>query len=89
MCYIIAKHGALDGCVALKTAHGEDLVNLKRRIESQIGYTEIELITLSRPSAYPEYEPYRFVDTETEFEEATIQLAHSFYSPTQGGRNDV
>ena len=64
MCYIVAKHKDFDGCVALKTTHGEKLVNLKMRIESQIGYTKVELITLSRPSAYPEYGPYRFVETE-------------------------
>ena len=27
----------------------------------------IQLVTISRPSAYGEYEPYHFVDTEEEF----------------------
>ena len=72
MCYVIAKHTDFDGCVAFKTTHGEKLVDLKRRIESKIGYTKIELITISRPSAYPEYEPYRFVETEAAFEKATL-----------------
>ena len=40
---------------------------------SQIGYTKVELITPSRPSAYPEYGPYRFVETEAEFEEAILK----------------
>ena len=53
MCYIVAKHTDFDGCVAFKTTHGKNLVNLKRRIEAKVGYTKIELITISRPSAYP------------------------------------
>lgn len=72
MCYIIAKHTDFDGCVAFKTTHGKNLVNLKRRIEAKVGYTKIELMTISRPSAYPEYEPYRFVETEAEFEKAAL-----------------
>ncbi|MCM1144659.1 MAG: hypothetical protein NC318_10130 [Blautia sp.] len=33
-------------------------------------YKKIQLVTISRPSAYGEYEPYHFVDTEAEFEQA-------------------
>ena len=74
MCYVIAKHMNHDGCVALKTTHSKNLFDLKRRIEAQTCYTKIELITLSRPSVYPEYGPYRFVETEAEFEKAAIQM---------------
>lgn len=35
-----------------------------------VGYETIQLVTISRPSAYGEYEPYQFVETEQEFEEA-------------------
>ena len=28
---------------------------------------KIQLVTISRPSAYGEYEPYRFVESEVEF----------------------
>lgn len=28
---------------------------------------KIQLVTISRPSAYGEYEPYHFVDTKEEF----------------------
>ena len=35
---------------------------------SEVGTDEIQLITISRPSAYGEYEPYQFVDTEQEFQ---------------------
>ena len=61
--YLIAKHCDKPGCIALKTTHGEHLVRLKRRITEEVGYELIDLVTLSRPSAYVEYEPYRFVQT--------------------------
>ena len=74
LCYLIAKHCDKPGCIALKTIHGKHLAQLKRRIISEVGYELIELVTLSRPSAYVEYEPYRFVQTEEEFAEAVKKL---------------
>jgi hypothetical protein len=68
MCYLIAKDVDAVGCVALKTRHGEHLSKFKRAIEAKVGYDKIQLVTISRPSAYGEYEPYHFVDTEEEFE---------------------
>lgn len=68
MCYLIAKNIDEVGCVALRTTHGKHLSELKRRIEQAVGYEKIQLVTISRPSAYGEYEPYNFVDTEEEFE---------------------
>ncbi len=74
MCYLIAKHIDEVGCVALKTAHGKRLADFKRRIEAQVGYEKIQLVTISRPSAYGEYEPYSFVDTEEEFEKCVVAM---------------
>lgn len=34
---------------------------------NKIGCDRIQLVTISRPSAYGEYEPYRFVTSEEEF----------------------
>lgn len=39
-----------------------------------VGYDTIQLVTISRPSAYGEYEPYRFVETEQEFEDAVKNM---------------
>ena len=33
---------------------------------SKEGSTDLQLVTISRPSAYGEYEPYEFVDSENE-----------------------
>ena len=67
MCYLIAKNIDDVGCVALRTTHGKHLSEFKRMIEAKVGYEKIQLVTISRPSAYGEYEPYRFVETKEEF----------------------
>jgi len=41
---------------------------------SQGGYEKIQLVTISRPSAYGEYEPYHFVNTKEEFEEQVVNM---------------
>ena len=70
MCYLVAKKADSIGSIALQTAHGQHLVDFKKKIIKEIGVENIQLVTISRPSAYGEYEPYRFVDTEQEFEES-------------------
>ena len=69
MCYLIAKKFGIVVSLALQTSHGQHLVDFKRKIMSEVGTDEIQLVTISRPSAYGEYEPYQFVDTEQEFEQ--------------------
>ena len=74
MCYLVAKDRDAHGCFALKTTHGKHLSLLKRTIEEKVGYEKIQLVTISRPSAYGEYEPYEFVDTEEEFFNAVVNM---------------
>lgn len=74
MCYLIAKNIDSEGCVALRTTHGKHLAEFKRSIEKKVGYDKIQLVTISRPSAYVEYEPYHIVDSEQEFESAVEQI---------------
>lgn len=74
MCYLIAKNIDTEGCVALGTTHGEHLSSFKRSLEQKIGYEKIQLVTISRPSAYGEYEPYKFVDSEEKFAKTVIQI---------------
>ncbi len=69
MCYLIAKDIDAVGCVALRTTHGKHLSEFKKKLIDKIGYDRIQLITISRPSAYGEYEPYNFVETKEEFEQ--------------------
>lgn len=69
MAYLIARKRESHGCFALKIKHGKHLVELKRRLNQSVGYKGIELVTISRPTAYCEYAPYQFIDTEQEFEQ--------------------
>ena len=73
MCYLIAKHIDEVSCIALKTIHGQHLSDFKRRIEKKLDM-KIQLVTISRPSAFGEYEPYHFVDSEAEFEKKVINM---------------
>ena len=68
MCYLVAKDRDAHGCFALKTTHGKHLVELKRELNKAVGYKDVQLVTISRPTAYGEYAPYHFVDTEQEFQ---------------------
>ena len=74
MCYLIAKKFDSIGCLALQTSHGPHLADFKRKILSDIDSDKIQLVTISRPAAYGEYEPYRFVDTEQEFQQEVKNL---------------
>ena len=68
MCYLVAKDRYAHGCFALKTTHGKHLAELKRELNRVVGYKGVQLVTISRPTAYGEYAPYHFVDTEQEFQ---------------------
>ena len=54
MCYLVAKKIDEVGSVALRTTHGKHLSQFKRQIENEVGYDKIQLVTISRPSAYGE-----------------------------------
>ena len=55
MCYLIAKRFDSTGSLALQTAHGQHLAEFKRKLIEKIGYDDIQLVTISRSSAYGEY----------------------------------
>lgn len=74
MCYLIAKKFDDVGCVALQTEHGPHLVDFETKLMRSVGYDKIQLVVISRPSAYGEYEPYSFVDTEQDFEIAVKNM---------------
>lgn len=67
MCYLVVKDRYAHGCIALKTTHGKHLVEIKRALNAAVGDKGVQLVTISRPTAYGEYAPYRFAKTEQEF----------------------
>lgn len=74
MCYLIAKNKNTHGCYALKTRHGSHLVEMKRRMNKQVAAKGIQLVTISRPTAYGEYAPYTFIEDENEFEKLVLRM---------------
>jgi hypothetical protein len=74
MCFLIAKKMDDVGCIALQIEHGKPLADLKQSIYHQIGYDSIQLVTISRSSAYGEYEPYQFVDSPADFEARVLKM---------------
>lgn len=74
MCYLIAKKINEVGCLAVQMEQGEHLADFKEKLMEAVGHETIQLVTISRPSAYGEYEPYHFVDTEQEFREAVMRI---------------
>ena len=73
MCYLVAKKINKTGCIALQTEPGEEMAKFANRIQERLGY-DIEIITISRPTAYGEYEPYHFVSSYEEFEKEASLL---------------
>ena len=73
MCYLSAKRMNKTGCVALQTEPGEEMAKFADEIQERLGY-DIEIITISRPTAYGKYEPYHFVNSYEEFEKEASLL---------------
>lgn len=74
MCYLIAKRIDGIGCIAYQTIHGKKLADFTEKLLDEIGYNNIELLTISKPSAYEEYGPYQFIDSQSAFEKAVLAM---------------
>ena len=74
MCYLVAKDVNKIGSIAWQTTHGKQLAEFKSGLIKKFGYDRIQFVTISRPSAYGEYEPYQFVQTQKEYEQAVEML---------------
>ena len=74
MCYILAKAFDEEGCVALKADRGPELAKLRRELDESSSGKGIQIVTISRPSAYGEYSPYRFVETKDELRHTVANM---------------
>ncbi len=74
MCYVIAKDRNKQGCFALKARIGKHLSAYTKALNESLPREGIQIIVISRPSAYGEYAPYRFVDTEREFKDKVMSM---------------
>ena len=66
MRYIIAKRFKKSGCIALKAKRGKELADFATNLQKKLGY-DIQIVAITRPTAYGEYEPYHFVNSFEEF----------------------
>ena len=74
MCYLIAKEFDKKGCIALKTRHGKELADFTEKLQKQMGENGVQLVTISRPSADGEYEPYEIMESKEKFQERVLSL---------------
>lgn len=66
MCYLVAKWFGETGSLAIRVPAGQALIEMERRLDARFGHDRLQLVTITRPSAYGEYEPYTFVSSEEE-----------------------
>ena len=74
MVYVVAKNKDKRGCYALKTQAGAHISELKRYLYFDLNLKDLQVVTISRPTAFGEYAPYTFVKDETEFIEKAQSL---------------
>ena len=70
MCYVIAKDSNKQGCIAFKTRLGKELAALTKELNAIAPRKGIQIVTISRPTAYGEYAPYSFVQSKDELKMA-------------------
>lgn len=73
MCYLIAKRMHKPACISLPTEPGEEITKFADTLQEKLGFYVL-IITISRPTAYSEYEPYHFVSNYKEFEKEASLL---------------
>jgi len=72
--YIVAKDRNKQGCYALKSRIGKDLAKYTRELNKAISKDGIQIIVISRPTAYGEYAPYVFVESEEKFKKLVLEM---------------
>ena len=70
MCYVVVADANKQGCVAFKTRFGKELSELTKELNRIAARRGIQIVIISRPTAYGEYAPYNFVQSEEELKEA-------------------
>ena len=61
MCYVVAKDRDKPGCVAMKSKIGKQLSSFTRSLNESLPRKGIQIIVISRPTAYGEYAPYQLL----------------------------
>ena len=71
---MIVKYINRQGCIAYKTRLGKGLADLTKELNNLAHRKGIQIVTISRPTAYGEYAPYSFVDDVDSLKKAVIAM---------------
>ncbi len=74
MCYVVAKDINKQGCVAIKQRLGKELSAFTKELNELAPRRGIQIVTISRPTAYGEYAPYSFVQDKDEMRKAVLSM---------------
>lgn len=75
MFYLVAKKFDSQGCIAVKTKHSKALGETIEELNHEVGEKGgVQIVTVSRPSAYGEYEPDEIVDSMENFKKKAIEM---------------
>jgi len=74
MCYLIVKDINKQGCIAYKTRIGRELADLTKELNIIAPRKGIQVVIISRPTAYGEYAPYTFVDDVEALKNAVLAM---------------
>ena len=75
MRYLVVKWFSKQGSLVMAVKPGNELVEIMRRVQGRFGTSDLQLGTISRPSAYGEYEPFEFVHSEEQLVKRLEQQA--------------
>lgn len=60
--------------LCIKNSTWKSFSGNEKKDESASGIKRIQLVTISRPTAYGEYAPYTFIENEEEFEKLVEKM---------------
>ena len=67
MCCIVAFDPNKRGCFAIRKKSEGSWTEFWDELNQLVGHKPIQIVAISRPSAYLEYAPYHMIESENEF----------------------
>ena len=75
--WVIAKSAEKCGSLAVQMSDGGEVVRLKRECNRICTNCTMEIMTISRPSAWMEYAPFEVIDTPDRFRRRLCEMIAS------------
>lgn len=74
MCYIIVKGFKTDGCLAYESKSQKEASELVLDLESKIDNKTKQVVVISSPNEWEEYEPYTLIADKEDFKRRALIL---------------